>query len=1038
MKEFSPFRLDTANQCLWRRGDAPDDERVLLTPKAFAVLRHLVAHAGRLVTQEELLEAVWPDTFVQPEVLKYQIADIRSTLGDRARNSLFIETLPRRGYRFVATVTDSESAGSLAPASPDRGRLVGRDRELGALRACLRRALSGQHQIVFITGEPGIGKTALVDEFQRQAVVEQPSLRIARGQCVEGYGGTEAYYPMLEALGQLCHGSEGKRVVEILAAQAPTWLVQFPSLLKSEQRQALQQEILGATRDRMLREIREAIATVNSEAPLLFGFEDLQWVDPSTVDLISAFARHRTTAKTMVIITMRPVDMAVPEHPLKRLKRDLLVHHLCQEITLAPLEKADIAEYLGAESPGGGLPEGFAELIHRHSEGNPLFMLATLEHMAAHGQISGEDGKWRLRVPIEQIGLDVPETLRQVIEAQIEHLTSEQQRALEVASISGVMFSASVNAIPAGLDDEKFEELCDELARRHYIVRWAGSREFPDGTVSVRYEFTHALYREIFYLRQTPGRRAKRQLRIGERLEELFSKHESEVAAELAGHFEQGGDWRRAIKYLRLAADAAARRFEPGQATEILEHALELVNKLPDAERAASEAGILEKLAGMYAALGDIRAAETYSVLAARAAHYGLIDVEVRALVEQALGASLESSERGLQLLERALHVVRTSDPMKHLPAYASCLSLCLWMCGWNPQQAEEHRNAIGEIRKISDPYVVAPHLLNYSSIQFYSSEYGESCRSYADGLKMWLEADTVHPSLLGIGWEPWQLLHVFDLIFLGEWGEASREIEEAITVAHKNGDYSFRARALHIARGWLHLMACDFAGVLTICESAVPLVRDSGLRAAPGSPLPVPWPFQQSLVLRGLAEAALGQFDRARDYVFAARDDMDRRRTLNDWYWRMTLEWGLTELSLAEGNLTQARPQAERFLSLTLTTAEHTWQALAWEANARVALAEPDLARAQQCIGKALAAMEGFELPMAAWRVHATAFELCRNSGDQDSADPQLALSRETIMKLANSLPAEEPLRQIYLSAPMIRNILGDGEAPRLSAKEA
>jgi hypothetical protein len=153
------------------------------------------------------------------------------------------------------------------------------------------------------------------------------------------------------------------------------------------------------------------------------------------------------------------------------------------------------------------------------------------------------------------------------------------------------------------------------------------------------------------------------------------------------------------------------------------------VNKLPDAERVVSEAGILEKLAGICAALGDIRATETYSVLAARAAHYGLIDVEVRALVEQALGASLESSERGLELLERALHVVRTSDPMKHLPAYASCLSLSLWLCGWNPRQAEEYRNAIGEIRKMGDPYVVAPHLLNYSSIQWYSSEYRKSYR---------------------------------------------------------------------------------------------------------------------------------------------------------------------------------------------------------------------------------------------------------------------------------------------------------------------
>src|SRR5271157_4888128 len=143
MKEFSPFRLDTENQCLWRRGDALDDERVMLTPKAFAVLRYLVEHAGRLVTQDELLEAVWPDTFVQPEVLKYQIADIRATLGDRARNSLFIETLPRRGYRFVAAVKEAESAGSRAPASPARSRLVGRERALDRLRACLRKALKG-------------------------------------------------------------------------------------------------------------------------------------------------------------------------------------------------------------------------------------------------------------------------------------------------------------------------------------------------------------------------------------------------------------------------------------------------------------------------------------------------------------------------------------------------------------------------------------------------------------------------------------------------------------------------------------------------------------------------------------------------------------------------------------------------------------------------------------------------------------------------------------------------------------------------------
>jgi carboxylesterase type B len=112
-------------------------------------------------------------------------------------------------------------------------------------------------------------------------------------------------------------------------------------------------------------------------------------------------------------------------------------------------------------------------------------------------------------------------------------------------------------------------------------------------------------------------------------------------------------------------------------------------------------------------------------------------------------------------------------------------------------------------------------------------------------------------------------------------------------------------------------------------------------------------------------------------------------------------------------------------------------WQALAWEAGARVALAELDVPRAQDCVAKALAAMEGFEAPLAAWRVHATASELYRESGDRDLAERHLAVSRQTIMKLADSLPVEEPLRQTFLSAPTIRKILGD-EAPALHAKRA
>jgi predicted ATPase len=258
---------------------------------------------------------------------------------------------------------------------------VGRARALGELRGYLQLAVRGQRQLVWVTGEPGIGKTALVDAFQRQAAMDVQGLRLARGQCIEGYGGKEAYYPMLDALGHWCRGGGGDAVVQTLAAHAPTWLVQFPALVTSEHRALLQRESLGATRQRMVREICEALETLTAARPLLLVLEDLQWVDPATVDLLAALARRRGPAKLMLCATSRPMDEARTDHPLQALLPELLAHQLCHVMALEPLSEADVAAYLTAESSGASLPEGLAGLVYRHSEGNPLFMVAALDHL---------------------------------------------------------------------------------------------------------------------------------------------------------------------------------------------------------------------------------------------------------------------------------------------------------------------------------------------------------------------------------------------------------------------------------------------------------------------------------------------------------------------------------------------------------------------------------------------------------------------------------------------------------------------------------
>jgi predicted ATPase len=472
------------------------------------VLQYLVEHAGRLVTQNEILEAAWPDEFVQPEVLKSQILDIRRALGDDPKNPRFIETLPRRGYQFIAPVADTSAPTNLL-VELSRSKLVGRDTQLDELRNCLQKSLGNQRQVVFITGETGIGKTTLVDEFVRRGAAELAGNRIARGQCVEGYGSKEAYYPMLEALGQLCSGSWGDRVVQIVSAKAPTWLVQFPALVTREQRDTLHREIVGATRERMLREIGDALETISSEKPLLLAFEDLHWADPYTVDLISALARRRVAGKLMLIGTYRPVDVTLAQHPLKTVKQDLMVHQLCREIALEPLTETEVAEYLALELPGAAPPQGLGAHVYRHSDGNPLFMVVVLDQLRDRGLIAVENGKWQIKGPVETIHLEAPESLRRMVELQIERLSTEEQRVLEVASITGVSFTAKATALGSAVDQEKFEEVCEGLARRQDMVRRTGSRRFPDGTISQCYEFAHQLYREVFYRRQAPGRRAR-------------------------------------------------------------------------------------------------------------------------------------------------------------------------------------------------------------------------------------------------------------------------------------------------------------------------------------------------------------------------------------------------------------------------------------------------------------------------------------------------------------------------------------------------
>src|SRR5262249_47336860 len=151
---------------------------------------------------------------------------------------------------------------------------------------------------------------------------------------------------------------------------------------------------------------------------ILLVLEDLHWVDPSTLDLISALARRREEAKLMLVCTYRPVDVILSNGSLKGLKQDLQVHNLCAEIALERLPEPAIEDYLKMEFPSASLPSGLGNLIYRHSDGNPLFMVAMVQDMMKKDLIVNHNGEWRLTTALETLDPGVPQSLQQMLEVQ--------------------------------------------------------------------------------------------------------------------------------------------------------------------------------------------------------------------------------------------------------------------------------------------------------------------------------------------------------------------------------------------------------------------------------------------------------------------------------------------------------------------------------------------------------------------------------------------------------------------------------------------
>ena len=568
---FDRFALDEANARLLRDGTA-----VALAPKPFAVLCALVRQPGSLLTTNALLDDVWGHQFVTDSVLRTAISELRTALDDDTRKPRFIETVSRRGYRFIAIPSAIAAApgvqlnasGLATVAAP---YFIGRAEPLSRLRRAWDIACSGKRAIVWLAGEPGIGKTTLIEQF----TATLGDVAYARGQCVEHYSTGESYLPVLEALEELCRSD--KEVPSLLRAVAPTWLLQLPWLSTTEEREALQRELAGVSPDRMLREMGHFLDRYTERRPLLLVTEDLHWSDRATIQLIDYIARRRGSAQLMWLASFRLAEVVALDHPLNPLRHELRLHDLCEEIVLDPFSESEVADYVAERSPAIATNEAFVRALHERTDGLPLFVASVMTEVITRAAQGGDDAA----AGSQLAKIAVPENLAGIIDHYIAKLTSDQRLVLSAAAVCGIEFCIHTVSGALGRDTVWVGQTCDELAREQlWLV--APRAEGDSNAVELPYSFRHALFRQVLYDRTNPSVRSELHRKVGTTLERARASGAPGAAAELAMHFELGREPMAALRCYVEAAEAALARLSPRESMSLTEHALTLLAQTPE------------------------------------------------------------------------------------------------------------------------------------------------------------------------------------------------------------------------------------------------------------------------------------------------------------------------------------------------------------------------------------------------------------------------------------------------------------------------
>jgi len=469
---------------------------------------------------------------------------------------------------------------------------VGREKERAALRTAFQSVACGHGLLLCVTGEPGLGKTTLVEEFLADLPDVTEPFRITRGRCSERLAGSEAYLPFLEALEGLLQGDASGSIARLMRVTAPAW---YAELVPSPSPPAG-----PVSQERLKRELTRFLEEASRTDIVVWFFDDVHWADMSTVDLISYLASHFASLRLLLVASYRPTDLVLGNHPFLKVKLELQGRGLCRELPLEFLAPEDIERYVALEFPGHCFPTSFAALIHAKTEGSPLFMVDLLRYLRDRAVIVQAPEGWTLAETVVDLERSLPESVRGMIQRKIDVLSDTDRALLVTASVQGHEFDSAIVAKALAQDAAEIEDRLQALDRVHAFLKLTGESTFPDGTPTLRYRFVHVLYQNALYSLLTPTRRAALSAKVADALVGSYGEQSAAAAAALALLFEAARDPRRAADHFLVAARNAARVSAYREAVALVDRGLALVEGMPPGrERASREQAFHLTLGGL-------------------------------------------------------------------------------------------------------------------------------------------------------------------------------------------------------------------------------------------------------------------------------------------------------------------------------------------------------------------------------------------------------------------------------------------------------